>query len=522
MREHRGTAGTYAITRRGFLGAAGAVGLGAALTACNVQTSSSGPSKSAAPSAAGLSLPDSGAKLPSGATSIKFLNGGPGPKTFFFKDFLAAYKKKHPNITVQYDELPNNKIPEVLPLQLRSGNVADLFFIVNVPISQLVAGGKLAALDDVIPNFDEWKKRFPFGMLTPGVQVFDGKTYAITPSSDRRSTLMLYNTKYLNDAGYDPATKPLSYDDFRTAAKKVTTNGKGKYYGLILPGIFQGVLLDLAQLAGTRIGGVDGIDWQTGEYNFHDDGVLAVIDLIKAIKADGSLFPGFAALKDEESRARMAQGAAGVTLSGPWNFPVWKDENPTFKYGVAVHPTPSGQAGTVGYAVGGSNQFGVYAGASDDHKAVAGDILYYLGTDEGQLAWDRLTGAADPAWSAKALSTTLAGDSLDAPNRTALKLFDRTVRLLPSPLVANPDTEKVQQELVAVQPNLGAVVQGILTGQVSNAKSALKTLSDKSERALEQAIAKAKQKGANVSRDDWKFANWNPAEDYTAADYKAR
>ena len=510
------------ISRRQLVKGVGGLSVGAALSACSVSTSDS-KSTPRKPSF-DFDLPDTGAKLPSGPAKIRWLNGGPGPKTYFFNDFLAAYKKKHPNITVHYDELPNNKIAEVLPIQLRSGDVADVFLVVNVPMSELVSAGRLAALDDVIPDFAEWKKSFPFGTLTSGVQVFGGKTYAITPSSDRRSTLLLYNTEYLQKAGYDPAAKPLTWDEFRAAAKKVTQQGNGDYYGLILPGVFQGVVFDLAQVAGVqltqgRTQSGNGIDWRTGEFNYHADGMVALLELLKAIKADGSLFPGFASLKDEQSRARFAQGAAGMTLSGPWNFPVWKEQNPTFKYGVSRLPGPADAH--LAYSVGGSNQFAVYAGAGAEQKAIAGDMLYYLGTESGQRAWDRLTGAADPAWSPRAMRDILASNVIDAPNRAALKIFDGTVRLAPSPLVRNPDSEQVQLAFKAPKPNLGQVVQGVLTGQLTDVGKALRDLSDRSERALDQAIAKARAKGADVSRDDWKFANWDPAKDYTDADYQA-
>ncbi|MGW0801498.1 ABC transporter substrate-binding protein [Nonomuraea sp. NPDC002799] len=503
------------ISRRQLFKGLGGLGAGVALSACSVSTSSGGSSPK--PTALPFDLPETGAKLPTGATTVRWLNGGPGPKTYFFNDFIAAYKNKHPNISVQYDELPNNKIAEVLPIQLRGGDVADVFLVIDVPISELVAGGRLAALDDVIPNFAEWKKAFPFGTLTPGVQVFGGKTYAITPSSDRRSTLLLHNTEYLQKAGYDPAAKPFTWEEFRAAAKKVTQQGNGKYFGLILPQVFGGVVVNLAQLAGVRLAD-NGIDWRTGEFNYHDDGVVALVELLLAIKADGSLFPGFAALKDEQARARMAQGAAGMTLSGPWNFPVWKEQNPAFKYGVSRLPGPDG--GHAAYAVGGSNQFAVHANAGADQKAIAGDMLYHLGTESGQLAWNRLTGAADPAWSPQAMKAILASDALDAPNRAALKIFDETVRLAPSPLVRNPDNEHVQVAFTPPKPNLAQVVQGILTGQLTDARKALRDLSDRSDKALDQAIAKAKSQGTDVSRDDWKFANWDPAQDYTEADYR--
>jgi multiple sugar transport system substrate-binding protein len=507
------------VERRQLIKGFGGLGLGAVLTGCGVSTSNSGGGPKA-PSF-DFDLPDTGAKLPTADTTIRWLNGGPGPKTYFFNEFNAAYQKKHPNIKVQYDELPNNKIAETLPIQLRNGDVADAFFVIDVPLSELVAGGRLAALDDVIPNFAEWKKNFPFGTLVPGVQVFDGKTYAITPSSDRRSTLLLYNSDYMSKAGLDPAAKPFTWEEFRAAAKKLTEQGKGEYYGLMLPQVFMGVVFDLAQLSGVRIADVrgDGIDWRTGEYNYHHEGMVALIELLLALKADGSLFPGWASLKDEQARARMAQGDAGMILSGPWNFPVWKEQNPGFKYGVARLPGPA--TGYIPYAVGGSNQFAVYANATADRKAIAGDMFYYLGTDSGQRAWNRLTGAADPAWSPQAMKDAIGSTVIDTPNRAALKIFDETVRLAPSPLVRNSANEKVELAFVAPKPNLGQVVQGILTGQLTDVRKALKGLSDKSEKALNDAIGKAKSQGANVSRDDWRFANWDPSKDYAEADYKA-
>jgi multiple sugar transport system substrate-binding protein len=284
-----------------------------------------------------------------------------------------------------------------------------------------------------------------------------------------------------------------------------------------------GVVFDLAQLAGVHVADVrgDGIDWTTGQFNFHADGMVELMELLLAVKADGSLFPGWASLKDEQSRAQMAAGVAGMTFSGPWNFPVWKDQNPGFKYGVARLPVPAGvQNPSVPYAVGGSNQFAVHAGATAESKAIAGDILYNLGTASGQRAWNRLTGAADPAWSEDALKDIVNSGVIDEPNKTALRIFDQTVRLAPSPLIRNPQTEKVELALVAAKPNLGQVVQGILTGQLPDPAKALRALSDRSEKALDDAIAKARSQGAQVSRDDWRFPNWDPTKDYGESDYK--
>jgi multiple sugar transport system substrate-binding protein len=65
------------------------------------------------------------------------------------------------------------------------------------------------------------------------------------------------------------------------------------------------------------------------------------------------------------------------------------------------------------------------------------------------------------------------------------------------------------------------VVQGIFTGQLEDPKAAMLDLQDRADAELERAIKAAQDKGAQVSRDDWVFPNWDPTRDYTEADYEA-
>ncbi len=57
--------------------------------------------------------------------------------------------------------------------------------------------------------------------------------------------------------------------------------------------------------------------------------------------------------------------------------------------------------------------------------------------------------------------------------------------------------------------------------QIRDIKAALKDVQDREEKELERAIKGVQGKGVKVSRDDWKFPNWDPTKDYTDADYKA-
>jgi multiple sugar transport system substrate-binding protein len=95
------------------------------------------------------------------------------------------------------------------------------------------------------------------------------------------------------------------------------------------------------------------------------------------------------------------------------------------------------------------------------------------------------------------------------------------MRRAPDPTLPNPDVAKVLLEQHALQPAFGQTIQGIYTGQLANAKQAVQDLQDRAEAELDRAMKAAQGKGAKVSRDDWKFPNWDPTKDYTAVAYQA-
>ncbi len=248
-----------------------------------------------------ITVPASAAKLPAEKVTFRWIDSG-DLKALFYKKYFEAYQKAHPNITVQYDALPWAEIEKIVPLGIQNGNAHDTFAIPpNFTGAQAVKEGWVAPLDEVIPNFEGWKATFPPNSFIEGVHVFNGKTYTFPVTSDRRySTLNFYNVEYLQKAGYDLETKPFTWDEFRAAAKKLTEQGKGQYYGLILggkdTGAFATFVRNLARMAGAPAGsnggpGAADINWQTGEYRYTSDEYLAAIDLLLGLKSDNSVFP---------------------------------------------------------------------------------------------------------------------------------------------------------------------------------------------------------------------------------------
>lgn len=469
-----------------------------------------------------FAIPAPIAEIPN--TPLRWIDSGDQKAVFyraFFKDYGAAR-----GIDVVYDGLPWNEINQVLPLGIRNKTAQDAFCLpTDLPPAFAVKEGWVQPLDDYIPDIEAWKAGFPAGAFLNGINVFDGKTYGLPYTSERRTSAhLLYNKKYLNDAGYDPSAEALTWDTFREAARKVTELNAGRAFGFIIggnqPGRWNDVTLRLAQMAGRACGDTSiglGIDFRTGELVFDSDEFVGAVELLLALRDDGSVFPGVMGLNAPQARAMMPQGAAGMILQGPWNVPQWERENPDFDFGVARTPAPAGSTGNVvvGALASLGNTMFLYSGAKNPQAAA--DVFHYLGTEAGQIAWANVVGPADPP----IFPTAIANSQMSERSKAALRMFEETVRVGPSPFARNPQLSEVVKAYQIPTPNLALTVQGLFTGQTSGIKEQLTALVSATNTALDAAFKTARDAGAEVSRDDLIFPNWKPDTDYVAADYAA-
>lgn len=484
----------------------------------------------AAIGAAALACPASAEMLPKAvndiATGSKFrwIDSG-DQKAVFFKKFFAEYGKDR-GVDVVYDALPWKEIAQVVPLGVRNNSAHDVFALPqSVNPAEAVAQGWIQPYDDFIPNIEEWKAGFPDGAFLPGINMFDGKTYGLPFTSNKRyGTHLLYNKAYLEAAGYDPEDKPLTWSGFRDAAAKITEAGQGRYFGFIIGGSQLGrwsqTVRNMGRMAGASAGGDSvieaDIDFRTGDYVFDSDQYIAAVELLIAMQSDGSIFPGIMSMNAPQARAYMPQGAAGMILQGPWNIPGWEGSNPEFDFGVSSGPVPdSGPVGklTIGQGAAPQNTMWVFKGSQNG--AVVGDIFHYLGTTEGQTAWANIVGAGDPP----IFPDAIAGADMSPRAKAALNMFNEQIRVGPNPVVRNGDLTKVIAAFQAPEINFARTVQGLVAGQLKGVEKEMKALKDRYNAALDAAFASAKAEGAQVDRSDLVFANWNPDVDFGAADY---
>lgn len=456
---------------------------------------------------------------------FRWLDSG-DQKAVFYREFFKEYGKVR-GIEVVYDGLPWSEISTVLPLGIRNGTAQDAFCLpLNMPPAFAVNEGWVQPLDGLIPDIESWKAGFPAGAFLNGLNVFDGKTYGLPYTSARvTSAHVLFNRKYLRDAGYDPEQTPLTWESFRDAARKVTQNSRGRAYGFIIGGAqvnrWAEVTRTLAQMAGGACGDTSisaGIDFRTGELMFDSDPFVAAVELLLAMKADGSVFPGVLGLNAPQARALMPQGVAGLILQGPWNIPQWERENPDFDFGIAPPPAPEGSAGgqvTVGSLASPGNT--MFINAKAKAPEIAADVFHYLGTGQGQIEWGNVVGPSDPP----VFPSAAAKSQMSERSKAALAMFEEVIRIGPNAFARNPAMVEVAKVYQEPTPNLAQTVQGLFTGQLQGVKEQLTTLVSATNQALDTAFMTASDAGAKVSRDDLVFPNWQPERDYVDADYQA-
>ena len=458
-----------------------------------------------------IKIYDYGVPLPTDDVSFRFADHQ-GVRVPFQQALHAAFTEAHPNIEITYDSLGQD-LAELLVVGMQSGDAHDIIPMnAGISIPQGVAEGWLAPLDEVIPNFADWKAAYPENTFLPGVNVFDDKTYACPMYSSRlHRNLLYFNTSLLQEAGYDPAARPLTWDEFRDAAKKISESGNFGFANAGGPGA--NFVNTIAEIAGAHGGE---FNWQTGDYNYTSDIYLQTIELMQAMNDDRSFMPGMASITDTDVRAKFPEGQIGMYISGTWNVSIWEQAAPDFDFGVGSAPVPtSGESWPISKPPASGEGYMVYSGS--EYKEVAGALLAFIGSLEGNIALKEISKSINPVAFPEADKIVEAS----AAGKAALALNASQLRFAPHPAVRNVDTTQVEMKRRGVTPNLNDIVNGIFAGQIDDVPAALQDLQDRANAEFERAIQEAVDDGAQVSRDDYVFPNWDPTQDYGLEDYEA-
>lgn len=417
------------------------------------------------------------------------------------------YQEDHPEVTVEYTVYNPQEQGQALQLAYESEQMPDVHSLagLGVPTQQLVDSGWFQPLS----NGEDIRQALPEGSLLEGITNFGGEVYSFPLFSFRQyTTLNWFNKELMEGAGFDPETGPTTWDEFRQAASAITEAGGGGIFGWIQGLNFperMGIHVEeLAQAAGSP----GTIDHATGEYLYNSEPYVQAIEFLLSLQDDGSLFPASSTLDARTGRARWATGTAGMFFDGPWNIGVIQTEFEDFidNVGVGPIPTPSSDASYI-------------------HKGPIGGVFWISSQSENpDIAADILRGFTTPEYYV-GLAKRMDQPPLDlaAVERAdvhptyqrAIEMYGERVRLAPSAIVRNPAVSLVNAGMADIRPNLGDIVQGVFSGDVTDYQAALTEYNDQMTAERDSALAAVQADGGEVSIDDWIFPKWQAGEDFT-------
>lgn len=163
-----------------------------------------------------------------------------------------------------------------------------------------------------------------------------------------------------------------------------------------------------------------------------------------------------------------------------------------------------------------SPQGGVFwINSQSQNPAIAADILTGFNSEEYYI------GLAERMDQPPLDLAAVAKANVHPTYKQAVEFFQDIVRLEPSPLVRNAAVSQVLAEMTDVRPNLGDLIQGAFSGDITDYAAALQGYEDRMTAERERALGVVQGRGVDVSIDDWVFSNWDPTQDYTAEAYAA-
>lgn len=485
------------LSRRRLLGSAagvaGAALSGSLLSGC---TGSGEPARSPGPSGGGAET-----------GTVQWWDQFRPLTTLFTKELFQPYADKHPGVTVERRELDAPALGQALQLARRSKQSPDVHSLAGLDSSpaSLVGAGWFQPIDDFVdlegsPIADQ---------LLDGIHRFDGKLYSFPVFSGRTHDASPWlNTAQLEAAGLDPAESPASWDDFRGALTTLKSKLPDGSSPIVLPGKVPGYLDALITRFAMAAGAAGSIAPQTGEYAYHSQPYLDAFEFLLSLHADGLVHPASASMDPRDARSRWAAGQATVYPWGAWFIGGLKVQEPqAVERGVGVWriPTPAGTPPVI-YSAPPSGTFWVSAQAK--LPKLGADVMFSMLEPEFMK---KLAGAMDQP---PILDQVVAEADVHPAYRANLEFHVQDVKLAPQPQVRNQAVSQALVELRPVDPDLGAIAQAVLTGANRDYANALRTLSDSMTKERERAVKSAAGKGAQVSLEDWVFADWKPGEDY--------
>ncbi len=282
-----------------------------------------------------------------------------------FQSVADQYTAIHPNVKITLVENPYDDYWTKLPLALQGSDGPAIFNVHNSYHENLIH--YLAPYDIPVEDLEEDFVGVP-------AHIIDGKVYYT--DYGMMTATMYYNKAMWAAAGLTEADIPVTWDQFREVAKKLTIrdeSGNLVQAGFSFNGGAQGDVLGMQYQYGQNLFTAD------NKVTFNNDAVKAVVQRMKDIyEADGSGDYNFG----NNSGDNFGQGMIAMYLGWGFMHGLFTSLWPDTEFGSFEIPTPAEDVPYAYHRYNGESTFGVNKNAPADQQAVAQDIVrFFLAND---------------------------------------------------------------------------------------------------------------------------------------------
>ncbi|MEU0680766.1 ABC transporter substrate-binding protein [Streptomyces albogriseolus] len=258
----------------------------------------------------------------------------------FFEEEIAAFEKKNPDIdVVPHDAFPCQD-PKTFDAKLAGGQMEDVFYTYFTDARHVVDIGQAA---DLTPYVKELRSYGTVQQQLRDIYTVDGKIYGIPRTG--YSMGLIYNRALFEKAGLDPDRPPATWDEVRTAAKKIAALGDGVVGYADYSAQNQGGWHFTAELysQGGEVVSADGkkatVDTPEGR---------AVLRTLHDMRWKDESMGSKQLLVINDAQQMMGSGKLGMYLAAPDNIPILVKEKGAEYQDIAIAPMPGGKATLVG------------------------------------------------------------------------------------------------------------------------------------------------------------------------------
>jgi multiple sugar transport system substrate-binding protein len=265
---------------------------------------------------------------PSEKVTISYATWQTGPE---IEKLKADFEKEHPNITVEFRNIPAEQMGQTLTTQIAGNNPPDVAYMDASSTAAFASRGALVNLDNYIERSDIVDTEAYEEVFRTFVE-FEGSMYGLPV--DGESTALFYRTDLFEEAGIE--APPTTWDEMMDYAERLT-KPEDKQYGI-------------AMFAPEAAYYWYPFLWQAGGDVLEGDEV--VFDSPEATEAaefyvDLAQYaaPDYLNSNSYDGRLGFFQGQVGMYIAGSWFAGVTTEEAPDIEGKWATANLPEGPQG---------------------------------------------------------------------------------------------------------------------------------------------------------------------------------